>query len=246
VRWIHADHCIPYGVQLVGGEKVGVCLWVCFFIYALFCFPSDSDLCATIQCAKRVQHFLLPRIPRNGFPGSDPIPPNAKDASQTLGSKSHAPRYVCMYVQYKNQNFVDRRESVVANVPIGELLCEQRPAEKDSKGREITTQKVNIHSYRAQRGPKETYNMAASPTCLTCLPQSALAVFCASGNRSNGCGSIVRTSARAREKMERARRWVTMRMIGEMGAIFCAESPFFLVVQKGGMEIYVGRGVEWF
>lgn len=160
--------------------------------------------------------------------------------------KSCAKGMYVRYVQYKNQNFVDRRESVVANVPIGELLCEQRPAEKDSKGREITTQKVNIHSYRAQRGPKETYNMAASPTCLTCLPQSALAVFCASGNRSNGCGSIVRTSARAREKMERARRWVTMRMIGEMGAIFCAESPFFLVVQKGGMEIYVGRGVEWF
>jgi hypothetical protein len=27
--------------------------------------------------------------------------------------------------------------------------------------------------------------------------------------------------------MERARRWVTMRMIGEMGAIFCGESSFF-------------------
>jgi hypothetical protein len=40
-------------------------------------------------------------------------------------------------------------------VSIDELLCEQRPAEKDSKGWEITTQKVNIHSYRAQRGSKK-------------------------------------------------------------------------------------------
>jgi hypothetical protein len=40
-------------------------------------------------------------------------------------------------------------------------------------------------------------------------------------------------------KMERARRWVTMRMIGEMGAIFCGECSFFLVVQKSGMEISV-------
>jgi hypothetical protein len=62
-----------------------------------------------------------------------------------------------------------------------------------------------------------------------------LAVFCASGNRSNGCGSIVRTSARAREKMERARRWVTIRMIGEIGAIFlCGEFFFWLY-----------RRVEW-
>jgi hypothetical protein len=78
--------------------------------------------------------------------------------------------------------------------------------------------------------------MAASPTCLICLPQSALAVFCASGNRSNGWGSIVRTSARAREKMERPRRWDTMRMIGEMGAIFlCGEFFFF----------WIYRRVEW-
>ena len=87
--------------------------------------------------------------------------------------------------------------------------------------------------------------MAASPTCLICLPQSALAVFCASGNRSNGCGSIVRTSARAREKMERARRWVTMRMIGEMGAIFCVESSFFLD-RRVEWRFMFGRGVEWF
>jgi len=33
-------------------------------------------------------------------------------------------------------------------------------------------------------------------------------------------------------------------MIGKMGAIFCMESSL-LVVQKGGMEISVGRGVEW-
>ena len=82
--------------------------------------------------------------------------------------------------------------------------------------------------------------MAASPTCLICLPQSALAVFCASGNRSNGCGSIVRTSARAREKMERARRWVTIRMIGEIACHFFVWRVLFLVVQKGGMEISVG------
>jgi hypothetical protein len=36
-------------------------------------------------------------------------------------------------------------------------------------------------------------------------------------------------------------------MIGEIGAIFCVEEFFFfLVVQKGGMEISGGRGVEWF
>ena len=35
--------------------------------------------------------------------------------------------------------------------------------------------------------------------------------------------------------MERARRWVTMRMIGEMGAIFCVESSFS----------WLYRRVEW-
>ena len=212
--------------------------WVCVYGYvfsSLFCsvFHPTAIYVPPFSAQNECSTFSFPAFPE--MDSWDPNPPKRQRCiPNSRLQKSCAKGMYVRYVQYKNQKFVDRRESVVANVSIGELLCEQRPAEKDSKGWEITTQKVNIHSYRAQRGPKETYNMAASPTCLICLPQSALAVFCASGNRSNGCGSIVRTSARAREKMERARRWVTMRMIGEMGAMFCGESSFFL-----------DRRVEW-
>jgi hypothetical protein len=53
---------------------------------------------------------------------------------------------ICIYVLYKKSNsLTGASESVVANVSIGELLCEQRPAEKDSKGWEITSRKVNNH-----------------------------------------------------------------------------------------------------
>jgi hypothetical protein len=212
---------ITYGVQLVGGEKVGTGIWVCFFICILFCFPSGRRLVPSLSAQTSAALSPSP-LSLKWIPGSD-APKRQRCIPNSRLQKSCAK--VCMYCT--RIKFVDRRESVVANVSIDELLCKQRPAEKDSKGWEITTQKVNTHSCRALRGHKKTYNMAASPTCLICLPQSALAVFCASGNRSNGCGSIVRTSARAREKMERARRWATMRMIGKMGAIFCVESSFF-------------------
>jgi len=58
------DSCrsLHMGVQLVGGEKVGTGIWVCFFICILFCFPSGRCLVPSLS-AQRVQHFLLPRFP---------------------------------------------------------------------------------------------------------------------------------------------------------------------------------------
>jgi len=67
---------------------------------------------------------------------------------------------------------------------------------------------------------KATYNIAASPTCLICLPQSALAAFCVMGKRSKGWGSTVRAIERARAKIERVRLWATIRRMGEIAIFF--------------------------
>jgi len=94
--------------------------------------------------------------------------------------------------------------------------------------------------------------MAASPTCRNCFPQSALAAFCVSGSRSKGCGSTVRMTARARVKIERARRWERRRRRGEMGAIFIyikGRGRFLLVEErlcKVEQSRFLWGGVEWF
>lgn len=86
-----------------------------------------------------------------------------------------------------------------------------------------------------------TYNMAASPTCLSCFPQSAFAAFCVRGRRSKGCGSTVRAMERTRAKTERVRRWATVRRRGVMGAISFFEERGCSV--RKGEILYRG---EWF
>jgi len=122
--------------------------WVCVYGYVfsfMLCsvFHQTAIYVPPFSAQSECSTFSFPAFPE--MDSWDPNPPKRQRCiPNSRLQKSCAKGMYVRYVQYKNQKFVDRRESVVANVSIGELLCEQRPAEKDSKGWEITTQKVNI------------------------------------------------------------------------------------------------------
>jgi len=105
---------------------------------------------------------------------------------------------------------------------IHNLFRNQRPSDKESEGGEIAIKfdVIISHLYLIinRYGWEETYNMAASPTCLNCFPQSPFAAFCR-GRREKGCGSTFRAIERTRAKTERVRRWERVRRRGVMGAI---------------------------
>jgi len=109
-----------------------------------------------------------------------------------------------MHVLYKIK-FVDRRESVVANVSIGELLCEA-PASRERFQRLGNNYSKSQHAFISS-GSEDTESLQHGSVShvLDLLAPVRLGCLCVQVvTASNGCGSIVRTSARAREKMERA------------------------------------------
>ena len=72
--------------------------WVCVYGYvfsSIFCsvFHPTAIYVPSFSAQNECSTFAFPAFPE--MDSRDPIPPNAKDASQTLGSKSLAPK-VCM------------------------------------------------------------------------------------------------------------------------------------------------------
>lgn len=65
--------------------------------------------------------------------------------------------------------------SYLDNMSIKHILSNKRPSKNEGEAWEEAMKIVNatLYTLKAKRGKRETYNKAASPTRLTCLPQSA-------------------------------------------------------------------------
>lgn len=99
---------------------------------SLFCsvFHQAAVYVPIFRCANKCSTFSFPAFPEMDSGIRSPQTPK-------MHPKLSAPKVMRHGMYCTRIKFVDRRESVVANVSIDELLCEQRPAEKDSKGWEI-------------------------------------------------------------------------------------------------------------
>jgi hypothetical protein len=187
-----------------GSEKVDrYVLMGMFFSFVLFCVFRPASM---VSCATLLHALCLPFIPyiplaRNAKPKIEEIPKRQRmHPPNSASSRGHAPS------MYKNRIHPPVRVNIGR---CGRRGTSRRAAASPAgfRRRGSNCHQVSVHSHRSPAGGEEsTYNIAASPTCLICLPQSALAAFCVIGSRSKGCGSTVRTSARARLKIERARR----------------------------------------